>query len=761
MTPTRYATPDGRPPMSDVPSTSLAPVSVFHPPVEVLNPGPILGGPLVQTRPAVLDATPDARSLFNAFRRRWVLATLLSIISSALIGIAAWYLVPPAKYEAVSVIRVAQYPKRIIFDPRTDEAEFRTLQQSTIAAIKNQNTLRRALRLGAISKLPTLMDQTDPVDWLEKQMKVDVIGASEYIAVMLSGDRPDDLAAIVNAVVDSFIELGPKSEAGERQARLQRLRKLKDEYEDLLKSQRNRFKELAEQVGVSDQKALSYAQQFKQQEMGMARTELLKAQGELRKLRSDLDVLENMQLEPRTTSADIERQINKAVESDPGYIQQLQTVNQLQEQVRQLSRVGTNRNDPSLTRVKRSLEAASQGLVNMRADLRRSAAEQLRGGQRDEQAEAVAKLQGQIQGTETYIKALQEQVSQLGEDSNQIAVKGQDIETERETINVVSGVTQKIKSEIEAMEVEKDAPERISVFSQATPPKIKDEMRKIKLVGATSVAALLSVLMGVTFWEYRARRVSTTDEVVRGLGMRLVGSLPVMPEKHKVVTDRRWQSMFVESVDAMRAVLLHAAKNEPMKVVLITSAVKGEGKTTLSCHLATSMARAGRRTLLVDCDLRNPAAHRLFDLSVNPGLCDFLRGEAEIMDLIQTTPAANLSILPAGRSDPISLQSLAQDGLRGVFTELRDHYDFIIVDSAPVLPVADTLLICPNVDGVLFSVLRDVSRLPSVYAAYERLSQMGTKLLGAVVTGVQYGRYGDEYYYYGSQNSGARTEGAA
>ncbi len=741
-------------------STSLAPVSSYHPPVEVLPPGSMVGAALATTRPAVLDATPDARSLLNAFRRRWVLATLLSIISSALIGIAAWYLVPPAKYEAVSVLRVSQYKKGFIFDPRNDEADFRTLQASTVAAIKNQNTLRRALRLPGIAKLPTVVDQIDAVDWLEKQLKVDVIGNSEFVAVLLSGDRPDDLAAIVNAVVDSFIELGPKGEAGERQARLQRLRKLKDEYEDTLKSQRNRFKELAEQIGVSDTKALSYAQQFKQQEVGMARTQLLQAQADLRRFKADLDVLENNLTENRGNAVDTERQLDLAVESDPTFVQASQQVASLQDRWREISRLNANRNDPTIVKARRNFESAAANLERLRGDLRRKAAETVRGGQRDEQAEAVARLNGQIQATETFIRTIQEHIGQLGEDSNQIAVKGQDIETERETISVVSSVTQRIKSEIEAMDVEKDAPDRISVYSQATPPKIKDEMRKYKIVGATSIGALLSVLLGVTFWEYRARRVSTTDEVVRGLGMRLVGSLPVMPEKSKVVTDRRWQSMFVESVDAMRAVLLHASKNETMKVVLITSAVKGEGKTTLSCHLATSMARAGRRTLLVDCDLRNPAAHRLFDLSVNPGLCDFLRGDAEILDLIQTTPAANLSILPAGRSDPISLQALAQDGLRSVFTELRDHYDFIIVDSAPVLPVADTLLICPNVDGVLFSVLRDVSRLPSVYAAYERLTQMGTKLLGAVVTGVQYGRYGDEYYYYGSQNNN-KAEGAA
>ena len=198
--------------------------------------------------------------------------------------------------------------------------------------------------------------------------------------------------------------------------------------------------------------------------------------------------------------------------------------------------------------------------------------------------------------------------------------------------------------------------------------------------------------------------------------------------------ERRLQSLLVESIDAARTMILHASRIEAIRTVMITSAVKGEGKTSLACHLATSLARAGRRTLLIDCDLRSPAAHRLFDLPPGPGLSEVLRGEVDAADVIQPTPAHGLHLIPAGRCDALAIQALAQDGIRALFDDLRARYDFIIVDSAPVLPVADSLLVSQVVDAVIFSILRDVSRVPMVHAAYERLTALGTRTLGAVVS---------------------------
>jgi capsular exopolysaccharide synthesis family protein len=181
--------------------------------------------------------------------------------------------------------------------------------------------------------------------------------------------------------------------------------------------------------------------------------------------------------------------------------------------------------------------------------------------------------------------------------------------------------------------------------------------------------------------------------------------------------------------------------------MMVTSAMGGEGKTSLSCHLATSLARAGFRTVLIDADLRNPSVDQVFDIPCGPGLSELLRGETVIEQTLVPSTHPDLTVIPAGECDEGSVRGLSRGRLQPIFERLRERFEFVVVDSAPILPVADTLAIAPNVDAVILSALRDVSRLPKVFAAYQRLGLLGVRILGAVVTGVHGGLYGTDYHY--------------
>jgi Mrp family chromosome partitioning ATPase len=140
--------------------------------------------------------------------------------------------------------------------------------------------------------------------------------------------------------------------------------------------------------------------------------------------------------------------------------------------------------------------------------------------------------------------------------------------------------------------------------------------------------------------------------------------------------------------------------------------------------------------------------HLLFALDLAPGLAEVIRGEATLAQAIRGTPVPNLSLLPAGQNDDAVLQALARDGGGGLLKALRQDYDFILVDTSPVLPVPDGLMIAQQADGVLFSLMERVSRLPLVKAACHRLTMVGAPILGAVVSASREDRsYGYEYAY--------------
>src|SRR5262249_57198714 len=116
------------------------------------------------------------------------------------------------------------------------------------------------------------------------------------------------------------------------------------------------------------------------------------------------------------------------------------------------------------------------------------------------------------------------------------------------------------------------------------------------------------------------------------------------------------------------------------------------GRRRLAANWAAGRAGAWRKTLWTAGALRRPAAHRLFDLPVEPGLSEVLRGELELGDVIRPTTVGRLWLMPAGQWDAHALQALAQEGVAGLFEQLREEYEFVVVDSCPVLPVTDTLL---------------------------------------------------------------------
>jgi MinD-like ATPase involved in chromosome partitioning or flagellar assembly len=120
---------------------------------------------------------------------------------------------------------------------------------------------------------------------------------------------------------------------------------------------------------------------------------------------------------------------------------------------------------------------------------------------------------------------------------------------------------------------------------------------------------------------------------------------------------------------------------------------------------------------------------------MQPGYSEVALGEVELADAILPTTLDGLSFMAAGQWDREVLQALARDGLEGIFEKLQEEFDFVVIDSHPVLPATDSLLIGQRVDAVILSVLREVSQMPRVYAASQRLTTLGIRVLGAVVNG--------------------------
>jgi capsular exopolysaccharide synthesis family protein len=240
----------------------------------------------------------------------------------------------------------------------------------------------------------------------------------------------------------------------------------------------------------------------------------------------------------------------------------------------------------------------------------------------------------------------------------------------------------------------------------------------------------------VALFEYRHKKLNGASQMDEGLGIRVVGNLPRLAVRRSNDEGDPVLAMLTESIDGVRTALMHASSASNTKVVMVTSPGEHEGRTTVASQLAASLARAGRRTLLVDGDLRHPSLHMLFDVPVNDGMCEVLRAEVDVEDVIRPTHAEGLWLMTAGYCDVTAIQALARDQAQPIFDKLRNEYDFVIVDSAPVLNLSDSLIMGQYTDGAILSVVRDFSRVPRIHEASEMLRSVGIRVLGSVLNGV-------------------------
>lgn len=710
--------------------------------------------------------TPIA--LLRALRRRSTLATGVALLLTGIAAPSAWFLVPSAPYQAEASLHVAAQAPKILFqtiDAQNAGGDYNRYQSTQRTLVKSRMVLSAALRDPKISNCRMLRQQVDPVDWLGQKLKVEFVAGSEVMQISLAGSDPVELASIINAVKQAYMDEVVNVDSRLRSARHERLKKLKETYSGLLKMKRETMRKLAETVGSDDRETLALRQQYAFEHLHYLQTELLGVRSQKRKIEAELKALrpagagEGTEGEVPSLS---EEEIDRLVDRHPAVIEVAERLAEEEE------RLDAER--AKARRVARNAGAEPiPGILANAANITRRLLERRR---REVRPEVIRQAQehGTIVADSTGRDLVRELAMQtelerrLEEDIKKISVANQsltsstlDLHGNQDEIAQIQGTADKIVAEVEALNVELEAPARIRPIDDATVPRTRDDKKRYIMIGMITLGSFFGGLIGIAFLEVQARKVDTADEVSDELGLPIVGALPVLPAREQQTTtdgrrkekekDRYWRSVLLESVDATRTLLVHAARTGAYRVVMITSAVGGEGKTSLASYLAASLARAGLKTLLIDADLRRPMMHTLFDRPPAPGLAEVLRGEIGLDDALGETAVDDLTLMAAGRCDRLAIRNLSQGGIGPVFDELKRRYEFIIVDSSPLLPVADAMLIAQHADAALFSVFSDVSRKAKVKAAVERLQRLGVPVLGAVVTGAHSGPYGNGYYY--------------
>ena len=302
----------------------------------------------------------------------------------------------------------------------------------------------------------------------------------------------------------------------------------------------------------------------------------------------------------------------------------------------------------------------------------------------------------------------------------------------------------------------------IAIVDQADPPTSPSSPNLPRNV---AIALLLGAALagGIVFLrDQMDDRLRIPEDVESKINLPLLGVIPQVEGEPAALLDDP-KSPLAESYNSLRTALLHSTREGLPRLLLVTSTQASEGKTTTSYAIARSFARVGKRVLLVDADLRRPAVHKIARVSNKTGLSTVLVGEAMLSDVVVSTSMDGLNVLTSGPVPPSPAELLSSPRMAALLEQVEGRYDFVVLDSAPILGLADSTELAGLVDGVALVIEADRSRGGQLKGALRRLRGANPTLVGAVLTkydpskgGNSYASYyGYDYYRYDSDENTA------
>ena len=709
--------------LAPIRDTGLAPVQPqYFPPAYGSAGDPLAGG-------------IDYKRAWHAFRRRWLPAVALGLVTATALAVPIWLFMPKG-FEAVAWLRVRDKSGMFGVGGR-DNAEYESYRKTQVQLIKSPFVLMSALRRPGVSELKTLRDEKqDQVGWLARNIQVSAPMESEVIQVRLRGENAKEVTQIVNAVTQSYLSDVVNKEKADRLERRDTIERQYKQNMTEVRRRRDQYNNLAKTLGASDSMEVATQRSLLLDHVGTLRAQLTSMQRDLSVLDAELAVRD---AKARGDISDEEavpdEMLDAMLARDPMIAELRDRLASLDEAMTfQAERSARGANDPAVKRLESQRASLMERIRQRGAELRPQVIAQMSLDAPGRQSGAVdgpgvLRMRRQIIAQELDAKSKEfdkvaKQVTELGQ-------ANADLSARRSEIEQLEKVTEQMGMQLQASEVDISMPARVELIEEASVPEGSDELFRIMLTILAGLGGLGLGAGAVVVFEYLRDRVSTAEEISQRVGVRVVGTLPQVSRSRK----RSTAGEMAESVDGVRAVISQTGREAP-KVILVTSAVGHEGKTTFAAQLAASLARSDKRTLLLDGDLRHPNVHLALELELRAGLPELLRGEIGNDEAVQPTAIEGLFAVTGGSCDYAAITALSRPELAKVIKGFRDSFDHVVIDAGPVLAFADALLLGQLSDVALVATMRDVSRVPLVIAAVDKLRGVGVRVLGTVVNGV-------------------------
>ncbi len=298
--------------------------------------------------------------------------------------------------------------------------------------------------------------------------------------------------------------------------------------------------------------------------------------------------------------------------------------------------------------------------------------------------------------------------------------------------------------------IEQSKPVNIMIVEKAEMPKSPFKPKK-------AMNLLLGIIVGIFggiglafFVEYLDNTIKSPEDAESKLDVPVMGVIPLIASADKPIETLlldEHSSAFAESYKAIRTAIILSSAERPPRRILITSSAPGEGKTVTSINLATAIAQSGYKVILIDCDMRKPRIHKVFEFDNSKGLSTYLAGASDA-NILKESPMSGLGIITSGPIPPNPSELLSSKRMSEILDYYGERYDFIICDSPPVLTVADSLILSKLLDGIILITRADMTTYENAKKCIKSLASVNASLLGIGINALDIKKGGYSSYYY-------------
>lgn len=711
--------------------------------------------------------------VLHILQRWWKIATPAGLLLAGIaIGIV-WYTFEP-QYEATAWLRIKDKRPYLAFAPlQADHGTRDVFVQTQVEMIRSPLVLAPIISRPEAAKVPELQNTADPAGWLAQHIRVAPVGKSELFKISLTCLSPDDSAWLVNAVAHEYLLLLGNDEGNWSEEVLNTLREQKGIRESEVKRLRDNLRELTKQVTGEDPfSPVPTINPDVHHPIAELNSRLITTEVEEMVLAANIGALEKqlanrVAKQPADLGAENSTMPIEEAELIDEALEQDMEIRQLQGQIR-LSETMLSERETTLTaaRVKgdrgcmelRDAISKDETLLECRRAVVRDRIEARLAVARAVQFEShtvrlkeeLAAMRFKREGYQITKKLLQERYeSKLGE-AEHLSGDTLELHFKQAELAEAEGVFTVLAERILRLSTEQRAPDQVKLLRSAE--AAKGPVVEAPYAGMGIASLLFFVPFGlVGTWEHLVKRVSSMRQLEESANLPVIGEvarLPVQVRNSSRARVDRGVIVFEESIDGLRTHLMLSGELMGMKVLAVTSAAKDEGKTTVAAQLAVSIALvSGKRTLLIDGDMRSPDIHNIFGIPRTPGLAEVLTGQCSLEDAIVSDGENYTDVLAAGKLRVNPHRLLGNGVLMSFMEEVRSKYDRIIIDTPPILSANESLVLASMADRSLICAMKDTSRIEQIKKAHERLVVAGGRPIGIVLNGISTNRY---LYQYGA-----------